>query len=699
MLIFVLHFLLPIFADEEICQSLMEKLNVFLFLCISFFMLSLLPGCLVRGTEGRHEPYANLMAGLESNTSERPGEVCAAVDSLLPSVKDSVSYYSLLVLKAKSKLFLAEFDSSEVLLRMAGSFCSRDSSDARVRDLYANVYNMQGNLYGRFAVYDSAVWAFEKAYQCASHAGASEPLLNISLNLADAYIRTGRLDLGSYWYNYALSMADSIRMEEKKRFPIYYGLAQVNMELRDFGTCDYYYDLAAAYFDEMQPYEKHVYLNNRGNSYYYRQDYPKALEYFRRSLALTNSHPEMEFERNLTMVNLGEVFMLMNQTDSASCYLDRCRRFFMENKNLSALYYIDTQMIELALKQGNTSRARHLLSLTKDTEGVELNMIRIRNRYLQHYFEAVGNWRNAYEYQKLNWKIDDSVRNERIKMRSAEIALKYKRDSTLMKQELFIEQKENQVLSLYQWLWGIIVGVLLLGCGALALVFHRKRQREMEQTRLHTAITSLRLENIRNRISPHFIFNLLNREMNLRGDESKNRNLMNLTKLLRRNLELTDKLAVTLADELDFVNTYVALERSALGSDFEFVQEVDSKILPDKVLLPAMMLQIPVENAIKHGLRMKEGKKWLKISLKRRDDVIVMKVCDNGGGYRNRSANRGTGTGMKVITQTIQLLNFYNRRPIVMGITNLQVDDDGTMGCEVKYEVPLDYSYTLKKME
>ena len=425
----------------------------------------------------------------------------------------------------------------------------------------------------------------------------------------------------------------------------------------------------------------------------------KALEYFRRSLALTNSHPEMEFERNLTMVNLGEVFMLMNQTDSASCYLDRCRRFFMENKNLSALYYIDTQMIELALKQGNTSRARHLLSLTKDTEGVELNMIRIRNRYLQHYFEAVGNWRNAYEYQKLNWEIDDSVRNERIKMRSAEIALKYKRDSTLMKQELFIEQKENQVLSLYQWLWGIIVGVLLLGCGALALVFHRKRQREMEQTRLHTAITSLRLENIRNRISPHFIFNLLNREMNLRGDESKNRNLMNLTKLLRRNLELTDKLAVTLADELDFVNTYVALERSALGSDFEFVQEVDSKILPDKVLLPAMMLQIPVENAIKHGLRMKEGKKWLKISLKRRDDVIVMKVCDNGGGYRNRSANRGTGTGMKVITQTIQLLNFYNRRPIVMGITNLQVDDDGTMGCEVKYEVPLDYSYTLKKME
>ena len=677
----------------------MEKLSIFFFSCISFFMFSLFWGCSSRNTEGKCEPYADLVAGLESNASKEPERVCVSVDSLLSSVPDSVSYYRLVVLKAKSKMFLAELDSSAVLLQQAAAFCERHPSDMRVRNLYADVYNMMGNVYGRFAVYDSAVWAFENAYRYASYEGASESLLNVCLNLADSYVRRGRFDLGSYWYNHALSVADSIQFPEEKRFPIYYGLAQVNMELRDYGMCDYYYNLAERQFDKMQPFEKHVYLNNRGNSYYYRQDYRKALEYFRRSLALTEIRPEMEFERNLTMVNLGEVFMLLDRTDSASYYLDRCHRFFSSVNNASALYYIDTQMIELALKQGNISRAKQLLEATGNTENIEPNMIRIRNRYLQHYFETVGDYRNAYRYQRMNWQMDDSIRNERIRMRSAEIALKYRRDSTLMKQELFIEQKENQVLTLYQWLWGIVVGVLLLAVGAVAVVFRRRRLREKELSRLHTAMTSLRLENIRNRISPHFIFNVLNREVNLHKGEEERKNLTDLIKLLRRNLELADKLAVTLGEELDFVNTYVSLEGRTLGNEFEYVQYIGEEIALDEIRIPAMLLQIPVENAVKHGLRLKEGRRLLHVSIHLEGGTVVMSVCDNGGGYRTGSVNHGTGTGMKVITQTIQLLNFYNDRPIVMKISNVPVGEDGAMGCEVRYEVPLDYSYALKKME
>lgn len=58
-------------------------------------------------------------------------------------------------------------------------------------------------------------------------------------------------------------------------------------------------------------FEKHIYLNNRGNSYYYRQDYATALKYFRKLFALVSSYKDMEFEQNLTMVNLGEVFLLL----------------------------------------------------------------------------------------------------------------------------------------------------------------------------------------------------------------------------------------------------------------------------------------------------------------------------------------------------------------------------------------------------
>ena len=73
-------------------------------------------------------------------------------------------------------------------------------------------------------------------------------------------------------------------------------------------------------------------------------------------------------------------------------------------------------------------------------------------------------------------------------------------------------------------------------------------------------MTSLRLKNIRNRISPHFIFNVLNREISSLKDRESNHRLYELVKLIRYNLELTESLAVTLAEELDFVKTYIGLE-------------------------------------------------------------------------------------------------------------------------------------------
>ena len=125
---------------------------------------------------------------------------------------------------------------------------------------------------------------------------------------------------------------------------------------------------------------------------------------------------------------------------------------------------------------------------------------------------------------------------------------------------------------------------------------------------MQNAMTSLRLENVRNRISPHFIFNVLNREMNLHKGDKESQNLIGLTKLIRRNLELTDCLAVSLADELDFVDTYVKLERQSLGSEFEYRLDLAEQLDLQEMKVPSMLLQIPVENAIKHGLRLKEGK-------------------------------------------------------------------------------------------
>lgn len=283
-------------------------------------------------------------------------------------------------------------------------------------------------------------------------------------------------------------------------------------------------------------------------------------------------------------------------------------------------------------------------------------------------------------------------------MRAAEIELKYTQDSTLMKKEISIREKENQVLQLHQLMYGIVGGCFLLIAVVSTVILYRKRQRDREQWRMQNAMTSLRLENVRNRISPHFIFNVLNREMNLHKGDKESQNLIGLTKLIRRNLELTDCLAVSLADELDFVDTYVKLERQSLGSEFEYRLDLAEQLDLQEMKVPSMLLQIPVENAIKHGLRLKEGKRLLLIQVhKLENNQVEIVICDNGGGYRKTSVSYGTGTGMKVITQTIQLLNMYNSRPILMKINNVLIGEEKEMGCEVRFVVPLDYSYQLKK--
>lgn len=641
--------------------------------------------------------YDGLILECDTLLGSEPEIVVYKIDSILDSeIVDNDLRYSLLMLKSKAKLFLSEYDSVSILLDEVDNYCHNSRHEKYPYKLLSNVNNMRGNLYARRAVMDSAVVYFEQAYGYSSKMGLSYDMIDISINLADAYVRSGKLDLGAYWYRKSLLISDTLMLPENKRFPSYYGLAQVYMDLRDYQQCDYYYDMADKYFDDMLPFEKHIYLNNRGNSYYYRGDYERAMDYFRRSLYLANSYPDMEFERNFTKVNMGEVFMLMNEVDSATMYLDDCYSFFKSINHVSALYYIETQLIELALKKGNVQLASRIISNAVQPDFIEPNMLHIRNKYLQHYYAESGDFKNAYYYLLNNNFIDDSIRSERVRMRSAEISLKYRQDSTLMKKEFFIKEKENQVLVLHQWIYVLVLGILSIISLSGMLLIYRKRRSDRKIWTMQTDISSLRLENMRNRISPHFIFNVLNREMvKYNNDEDRN-NLINLSNLIRKNLELTGNLCISLYDELDFVKTYINIQKPTLGNDFYYDIIVDDTVDLKDFNIPSMLIQIPVENALKHALKTKDGKKYLRIQIYKNDRCIIITITDNGGGFKAISDNHGTGTGLKVITRSIQLLNMYNREPITMKILNVNIGDM-ERGCEIRYSIPLNYKYKIGK--
>lgn len=611
----------------------------------------------------------------------------------MEEAKDSLVKYNYLAMTLKTYLITSQLDSAQIVIQQIHDFIERQHSSSQMADLESECFNMKGNIFARVGNMDSAEICFRKAYELRMRGTRIEVVPDILMNLADANNRLGKLDIGAAWYRRALLMCDSLHIASTKKPPIYYGLAQVYVTMRDFEQCDYYYNLAGESYDSMLPYEKYIYLNNRGTSYYYREDYQTAIKYFQKVIDLVEGYADMSFELNLGRLNLGDCYLQLNKVDLAVKYINECQLFFEEMGVSTALYYIDTQKIELALLQKDFQEARRLLSESVVPPGIDPDMVHIRNKYLQQFYEETGNYKRAYHYLQRNNQLDDSIRNERVRMRTADLTLRYQQDSTLMAHRVLLQEQKNKVLVLRQTQFVVFAVAVVSILTAVFLYLYSKKKRALLLARNHRTVSTLRLENIRNRLSPHFIFNMLNREMAERNVEEK-QELSSLVKLMRRNLELAEQLCVTLAEELDFVKTYINLERRSLGPDFHSELKIEKDVQPEQIRIPSMMIQIPVENAVKHALREKEGERNLWVSVCRRGNGICIKITDNGGGYRPDSRNRGTGTGMKVIMQTIRILNNNNKEAIDVLVHNVSLQS-GEMGCEVTFWLPDNYDYRI----
>ena len=611
----------------------------------------------------------------------------------MEEAKDSLVKYNYLAMTLKTYLITSQLDSAQIVIQQIHDFIERQHSSSQMADLESECFNMKGNIFARVGNMDSAEICFRKAYELRMRGTRIEVVPDILMNLADANNRLGKLDIGAAWYRRALLMCDSLHIASTKKPPIYYGLAQVYVTMRDFEQCDYYYNLAGESYDNMLPYEKYIYLNNRGTSYYYREDYQTAIKYFQKVIDLVEGYADMSFELNLGRLNLGDCYLQLNMVDLAVKYINECQLFFEEMGVSTALYYIDTQKIELALLQKDFQEARRLLSESVVPPGIDPDMVHIRNKYLQQFYEETGNYKRAYHYLQRNNQLDDSIRNERVRMRTADLTLRYQQDSTLIAHRVLLQEQKNKVLVLRQTQFVVFAVAVVSILTAVFLYLYSKKKRALLLARNHRTVSTLRLENIRNRLSPHFIFNVLNREMAERNVEEK-QELSSLVKLMRRNLELVEQLCVTLAEELDFVKTYINLERRSLGPDFHSELKIEKDVQPEQIRILSMMIQIPVENAVKHALREKEGERNLWVSVCRRGNGICIKITDNGGGYRPDSRNRGTGTGMKVIMQTIRILNNKNKEAIDVLVHNVSLQS-GEMGCEVTFWLPDNYDYRI----
>ena len=315
----------------------------------------------------------------------------------------------------------------------------------------------------------------------------------------------------------------------------------------------------------------------------------------------------------------------------------------------------------------------------------------LRYNYLVDYYTRIGDDHNALMCLKKLTHINDSVKNETQKLATAESAFRYQQDSRALKLKLDLSKSQEHYRTSQLLLTASLFVISLLIIAFWAIYRHNKNHRALIIKHAKERILKLQMEELRNRVSPHFIFNVLNYEMYNRQHGNKETDINRLVHLIRIGLEQSDEICVPLYKELDFIDSYVDLQRYGLSTDFEYNLEIDKNV-DDATLIPSMIIQTAVENAIKHGLRGLEGNTRLDIIIRNIGNIMQILVADNGRGINsNEAKDESTGTGMTVIRETLNMLNEHNNDQMEY---QLSANQNGK-GCQVKILIPLKYDYSL----
>ena len=523
----------------------------------------------------------------------------------------------------------------------------------------------------------------KETYNLLLNSNSKHNLPKTCANMADAYMLCNDLPNAAKWYRRALFLVDSLDLPQKENITLYMGLAQIYVTLRNYYKAKFYNDQTEPHVKEMSPSMQAYYVNNLGNYYYFQGDYKNALQTFLRMKKLLEQHGMVRtFDMYLCKINLADVYLNLGKLNDATAMLDDVEPYFRAQGDNTSIYYCNTIRFGIAVKAGRMKEAGRLMTDKTDESLIPYTLVNIRNRYKRRYYELTGNYDKAYALLNRSIAYNDSIEHNLSNMRSAEIMSRFTTDTLQLHRDLAIEHKNAEIQSIkFTSTLAISIAVTSILLLILWYLYLRKRR-----FKIQLRMMNLKLDNIRNRISPHFMFNVLNNRI-IKSDVKESNELTELAQLIRANLDMSSTLGVELQKELEFVQQYVRVESYLMGDDFNFSIDIAPDVDTSRVKIPSMFIQIMTENSIKHALRNKEGVKLLSITVRREQHNTVIRVTDNGPGFNPATLRRKTG--MNIISQTIAVINVRNKDKIRFAIRNIySPDGQQTKGCEATLKVP-----------
>ena len=207
--------------------------------------------------------------------------------------------------------------------------------------------------------------------------------------------------------------------------------------------------------------------------------------------------------------------------------------------------------------------------------------------------------------------------------------------------------------------------------------------RQMTETaRLNEELSKAQLAALRRQMEPHFMFNTLNSIAGLvrdRRNDAAVSMIVGLSEFLRRASEDSHRSQVTLAEEVEYLQRYVDIQKVRFGERLRVSVDIPADLLDAQV--PNLLLQPLVENAIKHGVATRVVGGNVRVTGARRDGSVYLSVYNDGPSFPDDWQTNGAGVGLANLRTRLQILHG--------DASELQMRRAGADGVEVVVTLPL----------
>jgi tetratricopeptide (TPR) repeat protein len=435
-----------------------------------------------------------------------------------------------------------------------------------------------------------------------------------------------------------------------------------------------------------------------GDIYFLRHDYQQALKYYFEAKKYTAGR-EPQFE-GINLVSFAACHLELHSLDSAGIYLKKAEEI-RRKANLGLdyshgefeldftfyKYYIALgnerqaeKSIERALKEARISKYLHLI--LKYT--IELYSFRLKQ----------GDSLQALRYLVQYHTIQDSLNTMNTKARIATFEIEQK------SQQKEIEIEQLKVQKTTQRKYYLIAGAFLLLIVVTVIsiiIYKRKRDKEQLTTNFKKQLAQAETKALRAQMNPHFIFNSLNSINSFVMDqkhEIASEYLIKFSKLIRLILDNSRSETISIEKELETLKLYVVLESARFDNKFKCVYHIADDVNTNSIMIPPMLLQPFVENAIWHGLMQKEGEGTITVEIKKQDEEFLnISITDDGIGREKASELKSKSAthkshGLKVTSQRIEMMNKLNSSGAKVNIIDLKDELGHASGTRVELIIP-----------